>query len=476
MENKFLKYIKDNDENLIDSSSLSEHEKNYSKKLLELLKNSIKDNGYINCEHDLEELCLYVEGKSENKDLLKNQILDCDNCFENYTFLKEQIDEIKNISPPFFKDKVYEKISEISLTEKIVKKSIWNIIQKNKFLKYSSGAIAASLLLFFTINPFDTNMSDFHKSKPNKSEYQEKNNYVSNETKSNIINNQNSPSISNSRSFEQMDSKSIKKIPENVIPKKKESKNIALYPKSIELKQKNNENIINSKQNIQSVTPPLVSFPKKDSEQEYMKSKAIKDIKENEFEKRQIDLPKSSSQKEVKGIIDRYKPSNIEPNIINNIPKEEDKFKQNNETSEKIESSKSDSIILDETIKNQININTDKKKGSKDLLLSNKLNSPSLNIQEQKNLKKRVEITLNKTDKSLSLNFNIKNNGFIIIKDEDNKIIYQSVFLEKGDYNKFVVSINANEKYLIYFYLDSNNNLFFDDQDIIDKETIISEN
>jgi hypothetical protein len=74
------------------------------------------------------------------------------------------------------------------------------------------------------------------------------------------------------------------------------------------------------------------------------------------------------------------------------------------------------------------------------------------------------------------LNFNIKNNGFIIIKDEDNKIIYQSVFLEKGDYNKFVVSINANEKYLIYFYLDSNNNLFFDDQDIIDKETIISEN
>lgn len=516
MENKFLNYIQNNDDNL-NNSDLNEHEKNNSEKLLSLLKNSI-DTDIKSCNHDIEELCLYVEGKSLNNALIKEQILECDSCFETYSFLKSSLEEIKNITPPYFKEKIYENVTDTKNAQEIkeqnlVKKSFWYILKNNKLLKYSSGAIAACLLLFFTLNPFNTDMSDFHEPKYKEASNKSSNDSNIEESKSDQIN---SPSVSlekpslsiiaNKKNFNKNNDK-LEETNSNIMQKSKEfNKNSAPESKIILNKKTDKvdlqkeekterDNFFNQK------TPKTIEFSKPEiikkdiklqdnKSQEDNKTNNSDRIKEKESLITQLPVTpsfkKEASIKPLKNISLAKKDTNNSPSarVLTKNTTNENKNQENNKKEaleSKISILPAEPITPKETTTNQDADKIDDKKNEESGVSGNIVSpaKPSLSEVKDESEKKMSRVAPKveePTKKTLLINFTTNNNGFIIFKDNSENIIYKSNLIKKGKYTNFSIELNNNSQYFKYFYIDSNSNNIFDDSDIIDKTVKLIEN
>lgn len=454
MENKFLKYIKNSenlDNNLI--SDLSEHDINNSENLLLILKKSLKDYDVYQCEHDIEEVCAYAEGNYDNEQI-KNQILECDNCFENYTFLKSKVQEINNISPPYFKEKVYDKKENL-----IIKKSFLNVIKNNKLLKYSSGAIAASLLLFISLNPFSTNMSDFHKSK------------FENQNSESTQVSQNNDAIPPQSSIESKNSDLSQIQPRPKNQNEKRNKQLSLSKKDIPVKEsygtdkktisnnnvskRNNSTIINNgditlKKQSRSVDNSN-NIDTKPKEPMTITKEPVEIRKEVLINKPSV-LSKNPASPQEKEVNETQKDFNVNPYLNTDINKDD---------------SRNQSFEEDTNLNNtQPSVQT--------APVAPKLYK---SIPEKLETKKKNEnSTINDENNffNIKLKFNISNDGFIVIKDLNESVIYTSGLLKKGNYNNFIVNLST-KKYNKYFYIDTNLNGFFDENDLLDRSVKITE-
>ncbi len=439
MENKFLKYIKDNKDNTF----LSELEKKNIALFLEIIKKSIPDNSG-KCNHDIEDICMFFENEINNKvnsEKIRNIIFDCDNCFDTYSFLKDSVPEITNLTPEYIK----EKVKDTSISLELKKKSFWYILKNNKTLRYSSGAVAAMFLLFFSINPLDTNMSDFHKSK-----------------ESSILEDSNVSSESSEKA--KVQGLNVSKAPQATIQNKpfpkeyrerliKEDllKTSGMINPVMPQKSVVDENKLSKK--VESET--LKRVLNKNNKLKVKKENRLDEISKSVEEKRQIDNLKSDSDNVKNSQVGKIESSNDKviapPVVMNPAPR------ANNESDSK-------GLVKSEPIPDELPKTQPLKNEPELKKENNNFSGLSTNTLKLRN----TTLKQKKSEEEIILNFNLENDSFVIVKDLDNNIIGQTSLLKSGYYKNFALKIkNTDKKYLIYIYLDSNKTGSFDTNDLL---------
>lgn len=460
MENKFLKYIESEDEN----TSLSELEKKQARNLFSIIKSSISNLQTSSCEHDIEDICAFVEGSSKNREIIEDQIFSCDSCFETYTFLKKEINTINNLTPQYFKDKVYQKDEK-----NLRKNTIWYILKNNKLLKYSSGALAATFLLFFTINPLNTDMSDFHKSQ---------------ETQLEDISAP-APAADSNIQSEQSKIKEDKSINDGVQSKPSFNQEIktgsppiikerTISPSVVAPKPKiSTDKKISQATNTDSKSKKLSANFSLPSQSRTSSEKSDNSTLTKPTKKAVVNNPlgrRNATIEEPKSNIDSDTTTAprveiTQPSILQAPARTETTENQpgsNFETSNGNEHESNQDILKKEEAKNAVPA-APVQKDIKDQYNENK--AESIETLKQKAVPK-PQLRLKDNSKKISINFQIKEKGFVIIKDQNNKVIGKSSLLNVGSYNNFVLEIeNTSEDYFQYIYIDSNNNGFFDLED-----------
>ena len=503
MENKFLKYIENKDDNL--SSELSLPEKSQAESLLKLMKSSIPPLESHNCNHDLEDICAYVEketlntqnknlSQSDTMKLIKEQIFDCDSCFDTYSFLKNAAPEISNLTPKHVKEKVYQKNNDLNFK----KKSIWYIIKNNKALKYSSGAVAAMFLLFFSISPLNTDMSDFHKSKessqivesPQKEQSKDQDNLLKRDNgliqKSmpkapakieNYSNNIPEPSINPQKPKSVLGNSNTKREAKKIVLEK------PVIRQRAEISLKNKLAVSVDK----NFSEPKLQTPLNNHSDEILKKENVGQINKD-LEKIALPQPVVSEPEKEKILVDENQESKKNMPLEENLA-EKPAIPGRSMVNNKLKDKEQDKSFSDDSPKseatNKIMTNNEAKpnppapdKANESSSYTDIQQSPidtksgvvNNNISRRKTATLKQNKTVRNDTEEIILNFKIEKKGFIIAKDIENKIIGQSNLLSPDDYKNFNLIIEKNsKKFFVYIYSDENNNGYFDKNDLLEK-------